>query len=182
MRVSTNWWWLQVSALRAQQALGWAGLAGLAMLSVSMVWFALAWSAHDQPLPDVKAPAPLAIEGPDRTNTTQLLNWPHRNEQALLLKLIQKIVVANGLPWSAAEYTVTAATETSPTTLEVRTSFKAPYPRLRATLTQLVRDVPGASIRELSMGRSTSDLPDVDAKLTMLVFLQDEATAARARP
>ena len=96
----------------------------------------------------------------------------------LLLTQMKQIAVVNGLGWTAADYRITPATDTQPSSLEVRSTFKGPYPKLRSMVSQVLRDVPAATLRELNLSRSSSDSADVEAKVVIAVLLQDEPTVS----
>ena len=181
---------LRVWAARTQQRLGWAGVVGVALLVTSAAWLAAAWQVDRMPLPEEHAAA-VPVPAINLTNLpvpVARLELPRRGEVALVLTQIQQAVVSQGLGWTAADYKLLAATDTAPAVLEVRCSLKGAYPKVRAATAQLLHDMPGLTIRDLSMSRPNIDLADVDAKLTLGVFLQDEpsgvaaAAASGARP
>jgi len=166
---------LRVWAARIQQLLGWAGLVGVALLVAAAVWLAAAWHAHRVPVPDESLTAlPVSAVNAQARPVATALELPRRSEVSLLLTQIQQEVVSQGLAWAAADYKLLPATDTAPAVLEVRCSLKGSYPKLRAAMAQLLRSVPGLTVRDLSMGRANIDLAEVDAKLTLGVFLQDE--------
>jgi len=167
---------LRVWAARAQQLLGWAGLVGVVLLVAASAWLAVAWHAHRMPLPDENLSAlPVPTASAQARPVVTALELPRRSEVSLLLTQIQQAVVSQGLAWAAADYKLLPATDTAPAVLEVRCSLKGSYPKLRAAVAQLLRSVPGLTVRDLSMGRANIDLAEVDAKLTLGVFLQDES-------
>ncbi|MEO8154062.1 MAG: GspMb/PilO family protein [Rhizobacter sp.] len=169
---------LRVAAARTQQALGWAGLAGVGLLLASLIWLALGWQAHRMPVLDESAalaPAP-AAESQRLPAPSIAIDLPRRNEVPLLLTQIQQSVVSQGLAWAAADYKLMPATETAPATLEVRCALKGSYPKLRAVLAQLLRSVPGLTVRDLAMKRVNIDVAEVQATLTLGVLLRDEVT------
>ena len=166
-------WRLRVFASRMQQTLGWAGWVGAGLLLVALVWLGVAWQAHRTPLPEVNEPALAGAEVP-KSVAPAALDLPHRSEVPLLLTQIQQTVVSQGLAWTAADYKLLPATETTPTTLEVRCTLKGSYPKLRAAMAQLLNTVPGLTARDLSMSRASIDSAEVDAKLSLVVFLRDQ--------
>jgi len=171
---------LRVWALRARQALGRAGLLGIALLLAASTWLALAWHAKHVPLPEVEllAPPEPAVAERRSPDTLAALDLPHRSEVPLLLTQIQQTVVGHGLGWSAADYKLSPPTDTAPATLEVRCSLKATYPKLRAALAQLLRNMPALGIRDLGVARASIDTAEIDAKLTLVVFLQEDSAPA----
>jgi hypothetical protein len=134
------------------------------------------------PLPEehsAAVPAP-AINVSNPPVAVASLELPRRGEVALVLTQIQQAVVSQGLAWTAADYKLLAATDSAPTVLEVRCTLKGGYPKVRAAIAQLLHDMPGLTIRDLSMSRPNIDVADVDAKLTLGVFLQDEPSGVAA--
>lgn len=175
---------LRVLAARSQQALGWAGLAGVGFLVVSSVWLGLAWQAHRAPLPDLNLGSGLAVAATAVT-VKPALELLHRGDVPLLLTQIQQTVTNQGLAWTAADYKLQPATETAPAVMEVRCTLRGSYPQLRAALARLLGGVEGLSIRELAMSRPNSDIAEVEAKLSLGVFLQDAGLAgegSRGKP
>lgn len=179
---------LRVLAARAHQTFGWAGWAGAALILISGAWLGLAWRAHTLPMPAAEAPTQTtSADGTPAATPVATVQLPHRSELPLLLTQVQQVVASNGLAWVAADYKVTAATETVPATLEVRSNLKGSYPQLRAVIAQMLRTVPGLTIRDLAMNRPNSDTVEVEAKLSLVVFLQDdgssgERTALKGNP
>lgn len=168
---------------RVLQVIGWAGVAGLALIVGAAAVMSLTWGAHRawidvqtaksttaaavmiaMPATAAAAPAPLIVD------------LPQAREIPLLLTQMKQAAVANGLEWRAADYRVTPATPTQPASLEVRCSLKGSYPKLRSMLAQLINSVPAFSIREFSVSRPNADTPVVEAKLVLAVFLQDGFT------
>lgn len=182
-------WRARVLLARAQQRVGWAGVAGIALMLSALTVVFLAGSSRpilpiqvDQPgvaAPQVVAPPPAA----QIAQIPQVL--PSRADAMRLLEEIQRVAVANGLGWPAADYRFVAATADKPPSLEVLCALKGPYLQLRRMLTQLLRTVPAFTLRELSISRPASDSVNIEAKLVMVAFLRDEAdrgTAIRQEP
>ncbi|MBX3475890.1 MAG: hypothetical protein KF754_16090 [Planctomycetes bacterium] len=169
----------RVLAARVLQSIGWAGLVGVGLLLAGLAWLALAYRMHRLPLPVVDAPAVASETTPTpRLSAAPDITLPERSELPLLLTQIQQTVVGHGLGWAAADYKVTAATESAPTMLEVRCRLNGAYPKLRAAIAQLLSGVPGLSIRDFAMSRPNVDVAEVEAKLTLVVFLRDDGPSA----
>jgi len=168
---------VRVWAARTHQRLGWAGLAGIALLIGSTVWGTMAWQVHRTPLPDESFSALPESSTSAQRPAAAVLELPRQADVALLLTQIQQTVVAQGLAWPTADYKLQSATDTAPAALEVRCNLKGSYPKVRMAIAQLLRGVPGLTIRDLSMSRLNIDVADVDAKLTLVVFLRDEPSA-----
>lgn len=179
---------VHVGLARLQQSIGWAGIAGVALLVAAALVTALAWSAQqafENTVPartaDVAVARPASPASATPTALPQpSLELPAASEIPLLLTQMKQAAVGNGLDWRAAEYRVTPATPTQPASLEVRCSLKGPYPKLRSLLVQLKSAIPAFAIREFSASRPNADTPDIEAKLVMAVFLQDGAPASEA--
>ncbi len=183
---------VRILAARALECLSWLGIAGIALTTVGAIWLGSAWDAHqklaravtvrDTALqPRVEAPRPPPIQ-PVRPRLTKL-GEAHRLPAGLALA-----ARSSGLGWPAADYRIIEATPDRMATLEVRCTLKGPYPNLRRFLAQVLNNLPGATIRELQMSRPSSEAHDVDARLVLQVFLDDETTVeamptmAGARP
>jgi hypothetical protein len=171
----------RIAFARLLQTIGWAGLAGVALLVVAML---VAWDARAKrddvaailasiaasksaPLPSVAKPPEQAVG-----------KLPRRDDIPLLLTRVERAAVDNGLPWAAGDYRFVPATEHQAAALEVRCAFKAPYPKLRAMLADLIGSVPALTIREMSFSRPSIDSPDVDAKFVLAIFLADDDSSA----
>lgn len=171
-------------AARGTEHFGRTGWLGLALCALAAAWFALLWSRHREPLP-VRPLLPVAAVVPAPVASSPMPLWKlnttlaRRSEQALLLKEIQQVTVSQGLAWAAADYKFVPASEAMPSSLEVHCTLKGPYPRLRATFVQWLRQVPGLAIRDLMLTRPNSDAPEVEAKLVLVVFLRSEGPEAQ---
>jgi hypothetical protein len=88
---------------------------------------------------------------------------------------IEQAAVSQGLGWRAADYRITLA-GALPSTLEIRCNLKGPYPKVRQLLTQLLSTVPTVTLRDIVFSRPNSDSVDVDAKLVIAVFVEEETS------
>jgi hypothetical protein len=105
---------------------------------------------------------------------TEALKLSNRSDVPLLLTRIERAATDAGLPWTAADYRVIGSSERQPMTLEIRCSFKAPYPKLRAMIVQVLSSVPAVTFRELAFSRASVESADVDVKMSIAVFLADD--------
>jgi hypothetical protein len=175
---------VRVWLARVQQLVGWAGIAGIALLGAATIVIALAWSTQrafvqaSAARPPIASPQPAPAIAAVDVATPSAPELPPASEVPLLLTQMKQAAVGNGLDWRAAEYRITAATPTQPASLEVRCSIKGPYPKLRGMLVQLKTSIPAFAIREFSANRPNSDAVDIEAKLALAVFLQDGALAS----
>lgn len=172
---------------RTQEAIGWAGVAGLASMTAAALIATLAWPSRSDE-PQARSPAAISLgEAPPVDLAASEAAPPippqlvHPSDVPLLQRQIKQIAVANGLGWPAADYRITPATDSQPSSLEVRSAFKGPYPRLRSMLLQVLREVPAATLRELSLSRGSSDAIEVEAKVVIAVLLQDNPAPAMRR-
>ena len=177
-----SWHRVRVWLARTHQMIGWSGVAGCALVMISMGVAAAAWSAHGafertrsvQPVvTEAKPSQPAAIVA----SSLGPSDLPQASEVPLLLTQIEHAALGNGLEWRTAEYRIMAATLEQPASLEVRCSIKGQYPKLRGMLVQLLSSVPAFAIRGFDATRPNADAPDVEAKLVLAVFLQDGAPA-----
>ena len=174
---------LWVGAMRVYQAIGWPGVFGVALMSLSGVLTWSAWSdsrSPHQPLaksrsfeqqrsqastPSLAAHEAAALRLPPGGDTTRLLNR------------IERSAVAEGLGWPRAEYRYAPASTDLPASVEVRCALKGTYPQIRRFVGTILRDIPTVAIRELHISRAGSDLPTVDAKLTVGIFIAGDISA-----
>lgn len=174
---------MRLLAARMLQLVGWAGVAGIALMLTASAITALAWAQRSARVESVADAAP----HPDQAVTqNQLAERPtlalsEKSEVPLLVTQIAQTANANGLTWPAAEYRIVAATQEKPASLEIRCVLRGSYPKVRSMLAQLINAIPGFSVRELSMSRASSEVAQVEAKLVMAVFLRDEASAEPRR-
>ena len=171
---------LRLLAARLQQWLGWPGVAGLVLLALAL---GLGWSAWQpteaEPSDLVEAvqrdiPRPAPVDAPAAARG----KLPARTEIQALLAQIQQAAVASGLGWPAAEYRLSPATGSDAAALEVRCTLKGTYPQLRSLLTRLLAEVPGLGLRELSVTRPGSEVPEIEVQLVLAIFLQGDQAAS----
>jgi len=177
--------WLRIAFARLHHAIGWAGLAGIASLVLTAAAAYVAWERKAElanALAVARAMPSPAVARPAAETTSVLPRLPSRTDIPLLLARIERAVTQSGLPWSAGDYRISAATDRQPAVLEVRCAFKAPYPKLRAMLVDLLGTVPMATFREMSFTREDIRSLDVDARFAIAVFLADEPPPVKGAP
>lgn len=160
----------RIALARVHHAIGWAGWFGAAMLLAAVLVVLTARPAPRSATPVATTPA---VPLPAPRITSAPLALPPRSEVPLLLTQMQQAAVAQGLAWPSAEYHVLPAGENEPATLEVRCTLKGSYPQLRALLAQWVGTVPGLALREVAMSRKTADSAEVEARLSVGIFLAE---------
>lgn len=172
---------IRIAAARALQLLGWPGVVGVALLAGSAVWLATAWEtqgAMQQRNQRAVVVAPNAtVATQDAEPAPEPLGLALRSDVPVLLAQVAIAARNNDLGWPAADYRINPATADRPASLEVRCTLKGPYPKLRRMLTQVLTKVPAATIREFSLARPNSDTLDVEAKLAIVVFIDDESAS-----
>lgn len=174
----SRWRWSLLCA-RAQQALGWPGLVGLTLMAIGIGNVGSAWLLRSSTATELSDRPPSAAEGMAvRLNEAQPPQRVSRDlapssDIPLLLTQLQRISLGHGLAWAVGDYRVTPATDAQPASLEVRSSFKGTYSQLRHMLTQVLREVPASTLRELSIGRPGVETAEVEAKVVIAVLLRD---------
>jgi hypothetical protein len=171
---------LRVALARILQVVGWAGLAGIALTVAALVIAHSAWVKRDASSRVVvaakeSAPPPVVTATTaTATPARSTLKLPGRADVPLLLTRIERAATGNGLPWIAGDYRLVPASDRQPTALEVRCAFKAPYPKLRAMLGEMLGAASSVTFREMSFSRAAIDAPDVDARFAIVIFLADD--------
>jgi hypothetical protein len=164
-----------VFAARAHQRVGAAGLLGVGLLAATAVVFALAWRGHQGDLASaVVAPSPTLIQPRPPTTQPRLL-LPPASDIPLLLTRLQRAALEQGLGWPRADYRINPAAEEAPASLEVHCTLKGPYPNVRRFVTALLQDAPTLTLREFALSRASADAADVEAKLSIVVYLASGA-------
>lgn len=187
-RPSVRAW--NILRVRTLELIGWEGLAGISLLALALLIFSNeARTAHafaqnvervttSDATQDIFPDDALKAAIPSPTSSPA-----YRGDVAVLISQMEMIAIENGLGWSAADYRILPGTDTSSSSLEVRSRFKGEYPKLRRMLSRILGDVPSAVLRELSLSRANSETAEIDAKLTIAVVLQEEpADVSPIRP
>lgn len=164
---------IMVIAIRAYQQLGATGLLGVALLSAASVAYLAAWQRHRQ---DLSAVSPAFTDGAvvQPAATPEWRSFPVSSDIPLLLSRIQRAAVKQGLGWPRADYRINAATADASATFEVHCTLKGAYPAIRGFVTALLQDTPALTLREFSLSRLSTDVPEVEAKLSILIHLASE--------
>ena len=174
----------RIAFARTRQSIGAAGLLGLLLFAAAtFVGVAAQVKSADAQavLHSVAIATPTRETAPSEPPQHDTINLPRRDQIPLLLTRMQRAAVDNGLPWTAAEYRLSPATEHDPARLDVRFAVKAPYPKTRAMLADLIGMVPALTIREMSFSRQSTDTLDVDAKFVIGMFVADSEAPAPQR-
>jgi hypothetical protein len=168
-------WRLRVAAARLQRRIGSAGVIGLLALGAGLLVGWDAWSRHQRFAEDaasLHAEQPSAPpSGAAASAPPVRVRWPSASEVPVLLSRLERAAVQEGLGWPQADYRVTPATGDTPASLEVRCTLKGPYPAIRRFITVSLLDQPTLTLREFAVTRANSEASNVDAKLTLVVYL-----------
>lgn len=172
--------------LRVRDLIGIAGLAGCALLAAAAVLLALAWRQHRTDLTSLR---PVSPEPSTTTSAVQpadaaapRVRLPSAYDVPLLLARIERVALDQGLGWPKADYQVNAATGEMPASLEVRCTLKGGYPSIRQFIAVLLRDQPTLTLREFSVTRLNIEAKDVEARMTLLVYMTDSAVYTPENP
>lgn len=163
-----------------RHAVGWSGCLGIALLvGAAVLMFRTSLHAADSsPQATLAVAAGSPSPAGDREREANLViepeSVPHASESDAIIARIKNAAESEGLAWARADYRLTDSTADSFAALEVKTSLKAPYPRVRRYLAHLFNDLPTLTLREFVVSRPTSEAPDVEVKLGILVFVRDE--------
>jgi hypothetical protein len=172
---------LWLALVRLHQRVGLAGVVGLGLLAAAALTAALAWREHRdfvrERAQQVEAPpsAGPVVSAPRSDVRTAPARWPTTGEVPVLLTRIERAAVEQGLGWAQADYRFNAATTDTPDSLEVKCTLKGPYPSIRAFVTALLLDMPTSTLREFSISRVSAEATNVDAKLSLVVYLDPDA-------
>ncbi|MBC7701776.1 hypothetical protein [Aquabacterium sp.] len=123
---------------------------------------------------------PLAMPSKNMTLTDQpaapapLTPVLPRSEDAVqILRMVEGQAKANGLAWPQADYRITPLSDEALAALEIRTTLKGPYPKLRQMIASVLDNQPALALRELTFTRPNGDAMEVEAKIRWAVFLAD---------
>ena len=186
---------LRLGFARALYFIGWQGMAGLALVACGLA----AWlgAARIGPASGDKAAAPQAIvsESPSHGQPAPLGQarpilpvLPASVDVPLVLKRIQMAAQDSGLTWPSASYRYVPLTPDSLASLEIQTTLKGPYVKIKKLIATLLNEQPALAMREFTLTRPHVDTSEVEAKIRWTVFLQDgwqpggQATPTRRSP
>jgi hypothetical protein len=165
-----------IATARVYNQVGWPGIAGLILAAAAITllsWLAYAGnpdpdnSAHGmsaEPLARAPVIAPVRITPPALS---------HSSESVLVLKRIKASIQTLGLIWPQAEYRITPLGDEGLATLDIRTTVKGSYPKVRKLIATLLENEPALGLRELTLSRPNGDTADIEAKIRWVVFLAD---------
>ncbi len=184
---------LQIWFVRVHHRLGWASVAGLALIAAAAAVLATAWgerrstAATAARIASIRAEASrtLASVRISETISPTANALPPMSDLPTLLTRVESIAVDNRLGWVAADYRIRPATDHDPACMEIRTQFVGTYPQIRRMVTQAVDHVPALTFRQLSFTRTSSNSADVETKVVFAILLADgpaTATSSASAP
>jgi hypothetical protein len=162
---------------RLLYTVGWQGVAGAGLILASILLHASSQRTM-QSTAQLRVGLPRAI-GSDAPVPTHgkpihlIPGLPASANTPLLLKEIQRATQAQGLAWPYATYQYAPLTDDTLATLEVQTTLKGPYVKIKKVVSSLLRDQPALAMREFTVTRPNADTTDVEAKVRWAVFLSD---------
>jgi hypothetical protein len=165
---------------RLHQALSYPGWIGLALCALAGVIWLQAWRdlrRSDLVERGMPLAAPVALGAPVEAGPKPV-QLPLVSEVPLLLQRLERTAVEHSLGWPRADYRLHAPTDGAPAMLEVKCAFDAPYLHIRRFVSALLLDIPALTLREFSVSRPSAEAGNVQAKLTIVVFLSGDVMEA----
>ena len=175
---------LKIALWRVHQGWGMPGWAGIALWVLACVTWAQAWrdverfEAANRATP---AAPPAVRPTPAEVGRSTRMPLPSVSEVPMLLSRLERAAVEQSLGWPRADYRLHAATEAAPASLEVKCTFDAPYVQVRRFVTALLRDNPALTLRDFSVSRPSAEAPNVQAKLSLVIFLAGDVMTQEGR-
>ncbi len=167
----------RVALARGRWFLGWVGVLGVVLLAGALVAAVLQHAASSSPRqrgPDsVATNAKPELPASPAEAATEL-RLPRASEIPVILDRMASIAAAQGMGWPRAEYRYLRATAELPASIELQCKLKSTYPAVRKFVSAVLREWPSSTLRELQMQRAGTDTPEVEARMTIVVFVADE--------
>lgn len=174
---------LKIAFWRLHQWLGVPGLFGMLLLALAGVTLAQAWRGTQRAYAAVPAASPVlraaALPHDGGVNASASVQLPTADAVPLLLTRIQRTAAGQGLGWPRADYRVSVANGESPASLQVKCALEGPYPSIRRFITELLHDTPSLTLSEFSVSRPSAEAANVQAKLTVIVYLAGAVAGAQ---
>lgn len=178
-----------IVAARTYRALGWSGCVGLLCLLLAALYAGYGlWPTKHQAVQATQQHRDAALVAADNTAMDERSQpaiappaLPSASDAIRLLKEIKACAQRNDLAWPQAEYRIAPLNSESLATLEIRTSLKGPYPKLRQMMVTLLDKEPALALREFTLSRPNGDTAEVEAKIRWVVFLADGWPAGQER-
>jgi hypothetical protein len=165
---------LVVAALKMHRLLGWHGVLGVVLLLMGAVTLYLAHRDHQRGpvvIPEASLPQAIGVAAPELPRPMRIVA-PSVDRVPELLTRMQRSATEQGLGWSRADYRLHASTAAAPTRLEVRYEPTGTYLAIRKFVTALLLDNPTLTLREFTLSRPSAEAREVQAKLTIVIYLR----------
>lgn len=176
----------KITWARLYVRLGWPGMLGLVM-TVGALGCGLWLRLQAEPLQGLVAPAAQverAASVPqeaERANVATPPELPLAAQQVDILTRIKAQVLSSGLSWPKADYKLVRLSDENLAHLEVHTTLKGAYPKLRQLITSLLDKEPALAVQELSLQRPNADIQEVEAKIRFVVYLANDWPPAQGK-
>lgn len=186
-RTGTTMRSLEIGFVRTPRRVGWASLAGMALMLAAASIVASAWNDHRFAVASAAGmtsspSAALALRTPASASLAATASavdrLPPMSDLPTLLTAIEATAVDNHLGWAAADYRLKPASEREPASLEIRTRFAGTYPQIRRMVAQVLERIPAVTFRQLSFARTSSEAAEVEAKVVIAILLADGPAGA----
>jgi hypothetical protein len=170
-----------IAAARIHHHVGWPGVVGAALVVASVAVY-----LYDRHKTETNA-TPTQLEAASRAELTDatLASAPREavklvpeRDVSLILTRMERSAFSQGLSWSRADYRLVPSNADLPASLEVSTSLRGPYLSIRKLLAAMLNDTPALTLRSLNITRPGPDTPDVEAKITAAVLLDQPRRSA----
>lgn len=166
---------------RSRSKLGPSGLVGCGLIATATVMTSTAWRLHQSELEEAARHRPPARPSvPIDREPEAIQSLPTRREVPALIKSIEQAAKGAGLGWPRAEYQFNPASSDQPARVEVKCAPVGSYLAVRSFVTTLLQDHPSLTLREFSLTRASTSLPEVDAQLTFVVYIAEDASSEKA--
>jgi hypothetical protein len=156
--------------------IGWPGLIGLVLCGTSGLIYWMARQAEHQSAM-VLANQPRAVTPAPTVPIVRAVAEPVLPSVSAtpgIIKSIVRLANGNGINWSNASYRYTPLSAESLATLEIQTTLKGPYPKIKRLIGALLDEHSTMALREFTLTRANADAVDIEAKVRLIVFLSDD--------
>jgi hypothetical protein len=164
----------RILAARLYFRLGWSGCLGLiTVLASAGIWL---WLHHVQQQDRIAQPEPfISLSTTEHVEQPRIVppDLPHAADSMQVLMRIKAAVQTSGLNWPQADYRIVPLSDEGLSTLEIHTTLKGPYPKLRQLIITLLDKEPALAMRGLTLVRQNGNVVDVEAKIQWVIFLAD---------
>jgi len=176
MSVSARPHRVRIALARLRHQISIPGLVGLALLSLALTQGGLAWKEHEL-FKTGREVAPASAEPIQvvRVSGAKPATLPSAEDIPVFLTRIERAALEQGLGWPRAEYRFHPSSDEVLASVEVQCTLKGPYPNVRRFVTALLQGAPTLTLREFNLSRPSASAADVEAKLSILLYVSNEA-------